>query len=314
MTAYDDIRAATTAAEIEHGNTLDELAEAEAANNALLAEIAELKAALAECEGGDPDPPDPPTGVALRVGACPAIGGTSGPAAAVTKWGDSMVRWFSSGGLSGSAPRPPGVTRMHASWKVIGTTVTDALVLNACRNLIAGDKVTVEHEADVKYQKDGDAALLARRLAAVEDFHERVSRLRPELDTVHVLGGWRFRPGNNSDGPDQFYARSDVLGVDLDGVNTSYYDFRQMLPKVLAFADRYADRWTCPEYGWPRQTNDPTGSGRVAAINTQTPDVIAADPEDIAWFDYNSSTSATYTLTLTNERAAWQSFVAAHRP
>lgn len=54
MTAYDDIRAATTAAEIEHGRTLDELAAAQS-------EIAALKVALEECENGNPDP-EPPTG------------------------------------------------------------------------------------------------------------------------------------------------------------------------------------------------------------------------------------------------------------
>lgn len=62
MTAYDDIRAATIAAEVEHGVTLDELADAQDTIAAQSNEIAELKAALAECEGGPPDPPDPPTG------------------------------------------------------------------------------------------------------------------------------------------------------------------------------------------------------------------------------------------------------------
>lgn len=61
MTAYDDIRAATTAAEVEHGVTLDELADAQDTIAAQSNEIEELKKALAECEGGtDPDPP--PTG------------------------------------------------------------------------------------------------------------------------------------------------------------------------------------------------------------------------------------------------------------
>lgn len=141
------------------------------------------------------------------------------------------------------------------------------------------------------------------------EFHRLVKIVRPDLLTSCVLAGWRFRQqATGQQAPEPYLTDADLLGVDLDGVQTAYYDFRLMLPRIRAVADeRYDGRWTCPEFGWPRLSNDPAGTARVAAINAQMPAVLAAGPLDVNWFDF-----APTTLTLANERAAWQAFVDQH--
>lgn len=325
MTAYDDIRNATDLAETQHIQVVqllaeagDTIAEQAATISGLTAENDELRKALDECQGGNPDP-EPPVMV-QRVGACPAAGGFSTTAAAtvVGKWGSgASVRLFSGSDLRSVAPRPATAGRVHASWKPLGgQPMTEASVRAACINLLEGDVVTVEHEADVKRLSGGSQADLDARMALQDEFHRLVKIVRPDLLTSCVLAAWRFRQeATGTQAPEPYLTDADLLGVDLDGVNSltaaSYYDFRQMLPRTRQVADRdYGGRWTCPEFGWPRLNNDPNGTGRVAAINAQTPAILAAGAYSLEWFDY--PTVPGYTLTLTNERAAWQSFVDAH--
>lgn len=284
----------------------------EGVNSGQAAEIARLQAIIDG--GGTTVPPSkvPP----LRFGACVAAGQTA--SGTVTKFGPkTSVRWFSSGGMTNVAPRPAGAARVHASWKPLGTTLTDTSVTAAVANLLPGDKVTVEHEADVKYVADVKAgnpnalAALHARLALIEQFHDIVKRIRPDLTTVHIVGGWRFHPkGDNGIDP-MFLARSDVLGVDLDGANPvsttqAYLDWTLALPNIVATANaNYGGRWTCPEFGWGPMSSDPNRSKRMAAVAAQMPAIVAAGPEEVEWYDY-----ALAVLSSGAETAAWASLVA----
>ena len=265
---------------------------------------------------GTPTGPTGSTGPVAKTlfGACPDAG--SSPAGVVAKYGNGVaIRWFDSGdGISKVPVRPSKAqcSLFHASWKVLGQTLTDANVTNACKNLLPGDKVTVEHEFDVKHKKDGSAADLAARMAQVKKFHEIVKRVRPDLVTVSVLAGWRFHPNGDDWAP--YVGVADVLGVDLDGANDrkAYVDWTACLPEIKKMANlHYNGRWTCPEYGWPRLDTAPestTGEKRLAEIKREMPTLLAAKPEEIIWFDY--PTTPTYPFTTAAEISYWKSLVA----
>jgi hypothetical protein len=288
--------------------------------------IESLEAELAECIANCDQPP--PTN-RTTYGACPRTGrnNTSDPGKYFGTPAD--VRWFGVA-VQTVPPRPSKALcgTFFASWKpfTAGGTPTKQQFLMACDPLEPGDFITWEHEYDVKYLNDMTAANkitnpteraaavakaeadLKRRLELIALCHAYKEELRPDLFTYPTVAGWRF---TTNGGMDKFNAVGDYVGIDFDGVNTSYYDFAQ--PAIMARAKTYADTHhdgniVIPEWGWPRQANDPNGTGRVTAINKQTPLIVAAlKPKAQIWFDSDSFPG--YPLTLANEIAAWSAFV-----
>ena len=312
---YEDQRGRITAL----NDTVDyqklAIAEQQAVIDAQKARIAELEAVV-----------NPPATVKTYLGSCPEH---LDPAQVVDKFGEGIaVLWFdNSRGLTLKPPRPPKeeCPHFHACWKSYGTITDiskltdpdlDTLVANALSTLLPGDAVTLENEADVKYKKDvkdrgEDEArrALNARMANQRRFHESVKRVRPDISTCVKVAAWRFTAG---DSPDMFMAHGDVLGVDLDGIKTSYYNFAEptLLARIVSTADRYyGGRWSAPEFGWPLQASDPTGSVRRAQIATQVERILAMEnpPESLMWFDNDATQFAGYKMS-TADVELWNSF------
>lgn len=280
----------------------------EAATKELTVERDSLQKQLDDCLAGNPDPP----AVAVRYGACPQ-NNSNDLASVKTKFGQKASgRWFDNGMGLDRIPSPPDGMFCHYSWKTLQDGVITPEGIDAAFSHL--DKkislVETEHEADVKYKKTGNKIQLEQRRVLKRDF--RVLANARGFTVPNTLSAWQFQTDAAvKEVEELFIFAGDVLGIDFDGVNTSYFDWAK--PDVLARVQRIADKYyggriTVPEYGWPRQASDTNGSQRVAAINKQTPIIAdALKPIQFVWFD--SASFANYPLTLANEKAAWTAFV-----
>lgn len=315
MTVASDLAALVPAVELlEQGLTLSNEQRQEQA--VLIAQLEDdkrvLLARVRELEGQTPpvDPPPPPVRRTV-LGACPMKGAPL--SGVVSKWGQgAALRVFQGGAFQGLA-LPAGVGPVHLSFKP-PAALSDAQVISVGRYLRPGDYATVWHESDVKHKSGRISdAQVATYIGIQNDFAERVDRLRnkgdiPNISTVCVLGGWRFRGGTDGDRPDKYLADADCLGVDLDGANNakSYYDWTICLPEVARAAARYGGRWLVPEYAWGRRSDDASGEIRAAEIRRQMPLILAAKPEVVCWFDYENVPGEP--LTTPAEVAAFKAF------
>lgn len=271
-------------------------------------------------------PPEPessaPVVARTSFGACP--GPTGGASGVLSKYGSkASVRIFNPGGLA-RVTRPSTATRVHVSWKpTLGSTITDAQVIEACTGLRDGDIVEVWHEADVKYRKGQD---LDAMVALSSQLHQRVTSLRAagriaKVLTCHTWAGWSV-DSTSSVNPANLHAPADLLGIDMDGIpaDDDFYPYaaRQMGSKLIGAyrAGGYAG-WTIPEFCMPSVASDPDRSRRIAWLQSEVAKIRQGVPSQqlppplmIAWFDTAGIIGDTERLTTSNEIAAWSSLVA----
>jgi hypothetical protein len=271
------------------------------------------------------------------VGACPD-GGTL--ASVLTKYGTTAsVRGFSPGVFGTAVERPATASRVHWSWKpTLTSTLTDAMLVNAFDNLVAGDMVEVWHESDVKL-RNGTFTLtdFQNAMRLKNDLHSRVVRLRdagtiPQLRTVCTLSGWTVdqtstwtaTAPSNVAGAGSALSNADVLGIDMDGMaaDPAFYDYyaRQTGAKFVAAmtAGGYSG-WTVPEFCMPSVTGDTNNAGRIAWFQDQVSKLRSGvagsnlpGPQMIAWFDTAGVIGASERLTGAAEIDAWRQLASAN--
>jgi hypothetical protein len=178
----------------------------------------------------------PPAVRKTFIGACPTP--TGGVTGVLARYGaKASIRAFIPGDFAIAVIRPETASHIHYSWKPT-STITDAKVATACKNLLDNDTVEVIHEADVKYRK---GASLPAMLAYKNAFHAAVVRLRnaghiAKVKTCNTLSGWSVdsTAGIN---PSNFHCNADLLGIDMDGLPAKYdfypYAARQMSEKFI---------------------------------------------------------------------------------
>lgn len=261
--------------------------------------------------------------VRTAFGACPNGGGASG---VLSKFGgNAAVRIFVPGGL-GRVTRPETSPRVHVSWKpALGSTITEAQVIDACAGLSDGDIVEVWHESDVKYRKGQDLAAMQALKAQI---HSRVVALRDagkiaKVLTCNTWAGWSVDSTSNVS-PSNLHAPADLLGIDMDGIPASdtFYRYaeRQMSAKFVdAFKAGNYTGWTVPEFCMPSVASDPDRSKRVAWFQSEVAKIRQGVPSQgvppplmIAWFDTAGIIGDSERLTAANEIAAWSALVASN--
>lgn len=252
----------------------------------LKAENAQLREQLGQEE---PEPEPQPLKLVIGISNGPKLDGLAD-------------RWFDGGdGIGKVAPRRSKLLcpRVHASWKLLGDPdPTDAQIINAFKNLLDDDKVEVEHEPDVKYRKDikNDVsqatalATLRERIRIKNRFYDQVKRLReegkiPNVSVVATQSAWSLWPNGPKDAQN-YIAKADVFGVDLDGddARDGYMDYAdpRLLQACVAFADQhYGGRWTVPEHGW----NSTVVGQRMPHFRRTIPAIAQFKPEEIQVFD-----------------------------
>lgn len=272
----------------------------------------------------NPTPTPPPPVAATAFGACPTVG--TPHSSVLSKYGTkASVRIFIPGTFS-RVTRPATPARVHISWKpAIGSTITDAQVIEACTGLRDGDLVEVWHESDVKYRKGQD---LDDLLAMKDAFHARVFALRgagkiAKVLTVNTWAGWSVDSTSSID-PSNLHAAADVLGIDMDGIPAAdaFYPYaaRQMGAKLVeAFREGGYSHWSVPEFCMPSVDSDPGNVKRVAwfkaecaKIKQGVPASNVPPPLMIAWFDTAGIIGDSEKLTTSNEISAWSTLVAAN--
>lgn len=263
----------------------------------------------------------PPTGAGpLRrgpaYGACPADGGTSLAAqrSVLDKWGHgACVRQFFPG-FSVPAPRDPGVSVVHASWKPrAADVITPARVAALTADLREGDVVEVWHEPDVKVREG--VLDLAEVVERKNRFHDAVRQARPDLRVACTLSGWEADPANprtHGDLDRWSRVRADLLGLDLDGVHPEhlpYPDYHAEADGAVAFVAQHGGYrgWCVPELGAPRIEGDTDGTARAEWLLVCGLMLDGADAAYVSLFEY--PTVPGYELTSKAELAAWGSFV-----
>lgn len=269
-----------------------------------------------------PTPAPAPAATETMFGACPTVGTST--SSVISKYGTgASVRIFVPGDFA-PVSRPAGASKVHVSWKpALGSTITDADLIDAFAGLHDGDLVEVWHESDVKYRK-GDA--LAPMIALKNQFHDRVVALReagriPQVLTVNTWAGWSVDSTSDVDTA-PLHARADILGVDMDGIpsDDDFYPYaeRQMAAKFIAAyrAGGYTG-WTVPEFSMPSVSSDPSGARRVAWIQSEVakisrgvPAAGIPAPQMIAWFDTAGIIGESEMLKAPSEIAAWSALVA----
>jgi hypothetical protein len=254
-------------------------------------------------------------------GACPTAG--TATSSVLSKYGTkASVRIFVPGGL-GRVTRPDGASRVHVSWKpALGSTITDAQVIDACTGLRDGDLVEVWHESDVKYRKGGD---LAAMQALKAQLHQRVAALRAggaiaKVLTVNTWAGWSVDSNSNINTA-ILHAPADLLGIDMDGIpaNDDFYPYadQQMGAKLVsAFKAGGYTGWTVPEFCMPSVASDASRAKRIAWFQAEVARIRQGvsgqgvpAPLMIAWFDTAGIIGDSERLTAANEISAWSALV-----
>lgn len=247
---------------------------------ALIKQNGVLADELAECQGGHPVDPT------LFIGACPATQGTINTVVSKYKPEPIGVRWFTNEGLSVVAPRPVGISKLHASASpALGSTITDTLVLNFTKNAVEGDIFTLHHETPTKV-RDGrfTAAQANQALKQMNDMHTIIDRLRtrgdiPFIYDCFVEAAWMWDttnnqnplyPGNDTDPRTAMWwgkrVVCDLVGNDLDAYASTrrYPDFKSTIDNCIKFAKEYNFKGiTIPEFIHFRIDGDDTGQGRA---------------------------------------------------
>ncbi len=284
--------------------------------------VADLRAQIEELTQVDEPVPEPAKTV---FGACP-FKGVSGANPSitdmmkvVTKFGSGIaLRVFvgQSDTLTKVArPSKTDVDVMHVSFKPSTVmAITDAAVENAVSNLLPGDVVEVWHESDKKV-RDG-AYTMPECLARKNRFYDAVKAVRPDLLVANTLTGWEAEPSNPATrGNIDKWAdvKADLLGLDLDGINTyPYPNYDAEVQTAVSFVERFGGTysgWSVPEFTVGRSsTQDPDGAKRVAWAKDIVTKIEAAGGKYVCWFDFNFTPLVA--LELPAEIDAWKALVA----
>lgn len=278
----------------------------------------------------DPPPPPPPTGTILW-GASRHNGANDGTDQDIlSKFGArSGIRRFI-GAAQGliSVNRPASAAVYHASWRPgANRTFTRAQIVTMCATLRDRDIVEVEHELD----NDANYAAL---IVTKNNFHDAVVAARNAGDiadvmTCHTYVGNTFNSipsQGQAYTAEQRYARADLVGVDMDGIDPPksdgfqglYYDFaaRQSGRAIEFMNARDYRGWCVPEFSTHRDTTrDPNGTIRVAWINDQIRKLqaLSVKPLNVQFFDFSNRPSVPAhleCLELPNEITAWRNITA----
>lgn len=281
-----------------------QIADLTAERDRLLARIAELE-------------PQPEPARRTLFGACPTNPGGESLAAAqrvIDKWGTgAAVRQFRSALATPHAPE--GASIVHTSYKpdlddVIAGRL-DAQIRAVAKATPAGHIIEIWHEADSKVRSGSIDK--AKVIAAKNRFYDLVKAENPDALVCTTYTGWLFEPKSKLDPEEWADVKADLLGVDLDGIQSwPYVDYTDEIPRAADAARRWGYAgWCVPELGMDIQPADTDGAARVEWIIKHARLLADAGAVYVAWFDYAMSAARTpgYQLHTPAEVAAWKALI-----
>ena len=277
----------------------------------LTAERDDLLARLANLGDGNA------TATRTLFGACPTNPGGESLAAAqrvIDKFGPgAAVRQFRSALATPHTPADASI--VHTSYKpdlddVIAGRL-DAQIRAVAKATPAGHIIEIWHEADSKVRSGSIDK--AKVIAAKNRFYDVAKDANPAALVATTYTGWLFEPKSKLDPEEWAGVKADLLGVDLDGIQSwPYPDYTDEIQRVIDAAKRWGvPGWCVPELGMDIQPADPDGTARADWIRKYAALCNDAGARYVAWFDYAMSAARTpgYQLHTPAEVAAWKALI-----
>lgn len=250
-------------------------------------------------------------------GACPTNpGGESFSAAqrVIDKWGTGVaIRQFRS--ELATPHNPEGATIVHTSYKpnlddVISGKL-DAQIRAVAKATPAGHIVEIWHEADSKVRSGSIDK--NKVIEAKNRFYDLVKAENPDALVCTTYTGWLFEPKSKLNLEEWAGVKADLLGVDLDGIQSwPYPDYTDEIPRAATAAAQWGYQgWCVPELGMDIQPQDTGGVARAEWILKYAKLLKDYGAKYVAWFDYAMSAARTpgYQLHTPLEVAAWRSLI-----